>query len=355
MSLRSFARATLPAVLAAAAGPALAAQTGEALYDVTFEATWSAGTHPGAYPAGAHFSPLIGATHNPGVGFWQPGGIATSGIESMAETGGTATLAGEINAAITAGTAKAVITGSGINSPGSTSTTLRVTPQHSRVTLVTMVAPSPDWFVGVDSLNLLENGVWVDKTVELYAYDAGSDNGVNFNSPNSNTSPKEPIALITGGPFFGTTPLGTFRFVRRSSTLVYGCGVNPEGSLTIVSGNPRVGETVTVGLADPTGTMGLPSGTFLALSLDPGPLFPCGPLVPNWGLFGVGVSGELLVDDIRRILVGPDYAGGAPSTFALNIPNKAAIIGLDLYSQGLLIDPTGRFGLTGSLEIHVGP
>ena len=31
-----------------------------------------------------------------------------------------------------------------------------VTTDHPRVTLVTMIAPSPDWFVGVSGLSLLD-------------------------------------------------------------------------------------------------------------------------------------------------------------------------------------------------------
>jgi hypothetical protein len=68
-------------------------------YGVRFDATWSATSHPGTYPTGAHFSPLIGVTHNDQVTFWESGGIASSGIEQMAETGGTSILQSEFNAA----------------------------------------------------------------------------------------------------------------------------------------------------------------------------------------------------------------------------------------------------------------
>ena len=43
-----------------------------ATYQVTFEATWSAATHPTDFPQDglAHFSALVGATHNADVVFW---------------------------------------------------------------------------------------------------------------------------------------------------------------------------------------------------------------------------------------------------------------------------------------------
>ena len=38
-----------------------------ASYRVTFEATWSAATHPSMFPATPHFSGLVGATHEEGL------------------------------------------------------------------------------------------------------------------------------------------------------------------------------------------------------------------------------------------------------------------------------------------------
>ena len=43
-----------------------------------------------------------------------------------------------------------------------------------------MLAPRPDWFVGVDGVSLRENGSWLDsKVVELVVFDAGTDSGPN--------------------------------------------------------------------------------------------------------------------------------------------------------------------------------
>jgi hypothetical protein len=81
-----------------------------------------------------------------------------------------------------------------------------------------MIAPSPDWFVGVDSLNLFEDGNFVDeKTVVLFAFDAGTDNGTTYTSPNNPSDPPIPIFKIVGYPFFyedELNPLGTFTFTK---------------------------------------------------------------------------------------------------------------------------------------------
>jgi hypothetical protein len=187
-------------------------------YQVTFEATWSASTHPTAYPANAHFSPLVGGVHTANVAFWAVGEIASDGIEQMAETGGTSILRGEVEAAIDAATASAVISGAGVDSPGSVSTTFEVSTEYPLVTLVTMVAPSPDWFVGVHDLDLRQGGGWIDElTVELAGYDAGTDSGLDFTSANADTMPREPIALL-GAPFSTTGPLlGRYTFTRLTS------------------------------------------------------------------------------------------------------------------------------------------
>lgn len=161
----------------------------EARYRVTFSDQWSATNFPTRYPGNAHFSGLIGTTHNAQTIFWEVGQAATSGIESMAETGAKGALITEINVAKANGSAEFLISGGGIGStPGAVSVEFGVTRDYPLVSLVSMVAPSPDWFVGVDRLNLLENGQFVDsKRVSLSVYDAGSDSGATFTSGNANS------------------------------------------------------------------------------------------------------------------------------------------------------------------------
>ena len=93
-----------------------------ALYTVTFQGQWTIDVTPGGLPGGAHFSPIIGAVHNAGVTLLRSGEVASSGVESMAETGVTSELQSEVNAAINAAspTALSVLSRSGnIRSTGS--------------------------------------------------------------------------------------------------------------------------------------------------------------------------------------------------------------------------------------------
>ncbi len=194
--------------------------TPTAIYQVTFTSTWSQQTHPYEFPTGSsHFSGLIGATHNALVNFWQSGEIATSGIERMAETGSKSLLSAEISSQIDTGNAQHLLSGDGIgSSPGEVVLTFEISQQHPFVTLVSMIAPSPDWFVGVSGLSLIANGQWIERlVVPLFAYDAGTDSGALYISPNSDTQPKAGIQRIETLPFLVNNEvpsIGTFTFER---------------------------------------------------------------------------------------------------------------------------------------------
>ena len=173
-----------------------------ARYDVTFEAVWNRSSHGSRppFPSGAHFSRVVAAAHLPEVSFWSFGGIATSGIESMAETGSTSALCREIGAEAELGRSSTCMNGAepSFRSPGSVSLQLKVTDALPRWTLVSMIAPSPDWFVGVSGMPLMEEGCWAERIeVDLIGYDSGTDSGTTFTAGNADVTPHEPSSLWT--------------------------------------------------------------------------------------------------------------------------------------------------------------
>ena len=155
--------------------------------------------------------------HDDGVRFWASGETATPGIESMAETGGTSTLRSEIRAQMPAA-ALSVISGPGLSTSPARTTISRVVVRgdYPLVTLVTMIAPSPDWFVGVSALSLMDElDQWVDELeVTLYPYDSGTDDGTTYTSANADSSPRQPIHSLRGEAPFSNAPIGTFTFTR---------------------------------------------------------------------------------------------------------------------------------------------
>ncbi|MEO5894820.1 MAG: spondin domain-containing protein [Vicinamibacterales bacterium] len=209
------------AVTAPGSPPPSALPAATARYRVVFDSTWTRSTHPQDAPDNPHYSALIGVTHHSGVTFWLPGSPATEGIRRMAESGVNLALDTEIRAAIASAAAKDLLLGSTLDSPGTTSFEFEVSQTHPLVTLVTMVAPSPDWFVGVSGLPMFENGAWIEQRVmPLAPWDAGTDSGATFRAADIDTRPRQPISLISTPPLAinGTvSPLGIFTFMRLGS------------------------------------------------------------------------------------------------------------------------------------------
>ncbi|MEM8758626.1 MAG: spondin domain-containing protein, partial [Planctomycetota bacterium] len=123
-------------------------------------------------------------------------------------------LRGQISNAIDDGTAINFILGGRLDSPGAhPDLEFDATRAHDRLTLVTMIAPSPDWFLGIHGLPLRDNnGDWITSmTVGLDAYDAGTDSGPGFTSANADLTPHAPITNIQNdAPFAGLPQLASF-------------------------------------------------------------------------------------------------------------------------------------------------
>jgi hypothetical protein len=54
-------------------------------YECTASLAWSGATHPVDYPANAHFSPIVMASHNSDFSLWGNGVLATTGVKTIAE------------------------------------------------------------------------------------------------------------------------------------------------------------------------------------------------------------------------------------------------------------------------------
>jgi spondin N len=210
------------------AGPARAAPaarqpmpTGPAEYRIVVKSTWTPRSHPFEYPSGAHFSGLIGASHNANYSIFSVGSRPTPGLERLSEEGKHSPLNDEIRAAIEAGNALAMFeTGSLKNFRDSLVATVQVDAKHPMVSVVNMIAPSPDWFTGASSVNLVENGAWVKtRTLTLPAYDSGGDDGRTYNAADRNTNPKKPTSRAATRHFVvngKVKPVATIRFTKVS-------------------------------------------------------------------------------------------------------------------------------------------
>jgi hypothetical protein len=155
------------------------AQPTTATYRVTFNARWTSASHPTTTPNDAHFSNPVLAVHSTPGAMFDVGAPTSPGVQDVAEFGRTATLLAELRSNSTVTDAQVT---AGVPAPaiGSRSFDITATQDADLVSLVTMLAPSSDWFVGVRNFDLFK-GVWLQTTtVDAGNYDAGTSSGDNF-------------------------------------------------------------------------------------------------------------------------------------------------------------------------------
>jgi hypothetical protein len=204
----------------------VSAQPSTATYTVTFASNWTQTAHPhssGNLPSNAHWSKLVGATHTGEVSFLEMGQTATTGIENLAEQGVNTAFYSEINAAINLDTAYALIDGSSLGTAEGQIIINNVvtTNDFPLLTLASMIAPSPDWMIAINSVSLLDGSdEWENEIIlDLFPYDSGSDSGLDYTSANSDTNPKEPISSLLGVAPFSSEKIGTLTITLESVVL----------------------------------------------------------------------------------------------------------------------------------------
>ena len=214
----------------------------EAEYRLTFTGGWTLKPLPG----NAHFSPLVGATHAEADAIFAAGGLASPGVENVAELGTTGVIVSEINSGVADGSLGSLILRPGNVGPAQTVIVDFVaTPEYSLVTMLSMIAPSPDWFVGLHDFDLRPDGVWLDEvTLELNSYDAGTENGSTFSLSNPATVPQSFILPLDDvepdGPLTGFGSVATVTLIRTDVDLFVPGDVNNDGEVNPLDVNPFV-------------------------------------------------------------------------------------------------------------------
>ena len=198
---------------------------GPAEYTIVVKSTWTKANHPFEYPSanpisGPHFSGVIGAAHNASYAIFAEGTSPTPGLERLSEQGKHDPLDAEINAATAAGTAGPLFsTGPLREFTDSLVGTVHVDSAHPMVSLVMMIAPSPDWFTGVSSVNLMENGAWItSRTMDLLAFDSGGDDGATYKAGDKDNDPKKPTSKASTPHFVVNgvaVPVGSITFIKK--------------------------------------------------------------------------------------------------------------------------------------------
>jgi hypothetical protein len=186
-----------------APAPATNGAAATATYRATLRSRWDAANFPTRFPASAHLTGLVGATHSASASFWAVGRAATLGVKNVAEFGSKSALLNEVAQAVAAGHAGAALSGDGVPA-GATQATLEFTlnQTHPLVTLLSMLGPSPDWFIGINALPLFENGAWrTSVQLDLRVYDSGTDDGASFTAPNAVSTPPGTVQRLSTPAF----------------------------------------------------------------------------------------------------------------------------------------------------------
>uniref|UniRef100_A0A7S2ZH42 Spondin domain-containing protein n=2 Tax=Rhodosorus marinus TaxID=101924 RepID=A0A7S2ZH42_9RHOD len=190
--------------------------SGKAIYLVQIDYLWTGATHPFAYPDNGYFSPTAVASHGNGFHLWTPHGYSTRGVENVAERGRLSILLGELAAQKGRNVFDFVYTEERTED-GSETVKLLIKLDYTRpyVSGISMLTPSPDWFTGFDDALLCVEGKWVKQYERnLSVWDAGTDKGEDFESPNRNQFPRRPIVSILGSRF-NSVPVGTVKIIRK--------------------------------------------------------------------------------------------------------------------------------------------
>jgi len=176
-----------------------------ARYRLEMDISWSGATHPLDFPASAHMSDLIGATHHSRYALFGDGRTGSSGLESIAENGRTAIARAEMEDAVRRRRIGEIFEADGLRPvPGRMSASFTATEDHSLVSFATMVAPSPDWFTGAGAVSLLVDDAWVDRIeLTLWAWDAGTNAGGSYEGEFTDTQPRESVRLLITPHFLG--------------------------------------------------------------------------------------------------------------------------------------------------------
>ncbi|XP_050543601.1 spondin-1 isoform X2 [Daktulosphaira vitifoliae] len=148
---------------------------------------------------------------------FREGSPASEGVRMFAKTGRSDKLddGGGDEIILDTFTAPSALTGA-----ARTQAQFFVDGNHSRVSLISRMIPSPDWFVGIDSFDLCVNGNWLDSiTIEADPMDAGCDNGFTFTAPNWPTDPQGIIYRIKSN--YPSHPASSFYYpqINRLPTI----------------------------------------------------------------------------------------------------------------------------------------
>ena len=186
-----------------------------------------------------------------------------------------------------------------------------------------MIGPSPDWFVGVSGLSLLDSSnQWRQNyQVNLFPYDAGTEDGTEFTLSNLATDPQGVITSIRGTGKFSNVRMARLTFTNQTP--------DPEPVASFASSASSAGEG---------------SGTRnVTVNLEPAPQSG---ITLNYGVGGTATAGT----DYATLSGSVSVSSGASS---VDIPVTITDDNADESDETVVLTLTGSTGYSvGSANRH---
>jgi len=164
--------------------------SGSANYDCIFTNLWTKSRHPNDYPSDAHWSPAVIISHDSVYSMFKEGEKSTEGFKIVAEKGAPTKLVSEAESygdSILSIKVGKLMDGIRLTA-NQKITNIEVDNSHPYLSMVSMVAPSPDWITGLNDFDMRtgnSNEKWRQEVVlDLFPWDAGTDSGTSYASPN---------------------------------------------------------------------------------------------------------------------------------------------------------------------------
>ena len=179
-----------------------------ATYDLTLTTNFTEENNPTDYPANASFGTIIAITHAPEVSVYAIGQLASEGMALYAESGDVDGLSSFLSTSLgEAGDGLFSVTTAGTaGSQDTVSTSVSVTTTRTRITFLARLNPSPDWFLGVSSFNVVDGESLIDmEQIELRPFDAGVILGDTYEANDGEENAA--IGQYDGAPFGNGNPL----------------------------------------------------------------------------------------------------------------------------------------------------
>ncbi|XP_059051805.1 spondin-2-like [Achroia grisella] len=186
----------------------------EARYEVIFQGHWSRLKHPYHYPSKPDengYSHMVGASHAYNYIMWKQGLKATNGLKLLAEQANVTEMEREIiNAMSKDNGTRTLIRGKRRHHPYMTEPSMalfRADRIHHLFSIAVAMRPSPDWFLGTSRFELCTKAGWLENyEIPLFPWDAGTMDGVSYESAPTMTQPVDVVKRVEVGSFNRESP-----------------------------------------------------------------------------------------------------------------------------------------------------